>query len=189
MINPLINQDRLAGRGDPWHVRPGMPQDRRAAAGACLSMGDAPRTLAGLESVLAYSSPAGKGKHGRTPDLLRPTRPGGALAWSNAATGRSGLLAWITRQPQTTPKPAEAPVDSNGFAGRHKLSEATSSGGLGANQAGSSPARPGAGPVSVGRGGRKVKRGVNLSTVQWRFHLQVNGCLVPLQGQSRAYRA
>ena len=28
--------------------------------------------------MLAYSSPAGKGKHGRTPDLLRPTRPGGA---------------------------------------------------------------------------------------------------------------
>ena len=36
------------------------------------------RTLAGLESSLTYSSPAGKGKHGRIPDLLRPTRPGGA---------------------------------------------------------------------------------------------------------------
>ena len=34
--------------------------------------------MAGLESALSYSRSAGKGKHGRTPDLLRPVRKGGA---------------------------------------------------------------------------------------------------------------
>ena len=50
----------------------------RGSGGAAGFQSGLNRTLAGLESALAYSRSAGKGKHGKTPDLLRPTRPGGA---------------------------------------------------------------------------------------------------------------
>ena len=50
----------------------------RGSGGAAGFQSGLNRTLAGLESALAYSRSAGKGKHGKIPDLLRPTRPGWA---------------------------------------------------------------------------------------------------------------
>ena len=52
--------------------------NRRGSGGAAAFQSGLNRTLAGLESALAYSRSAGKGKHGRTPDLLRQVRKGGA---------------------------------------------------------------------------------------------------------------
>ena len=70
------------GEGHQWSLTGRLFGPRldgqRGSGGAAGFQSGLNRTLAGLESVLAYSSPAGKGKHGRTPDLLRPTRPGGA---------------------------------------------------------------------------------------------------------------
>ena len=70
------------GEGHQWSLTGRLFGPRfdghRGSGGAAGFQSGLNRTLAGLESVLAYSSPAGKGKHGRIPDLLRPTRPGGA---------------------------------------------------------------------------------------------------------------
>ena len=51
--------------------------NRRGSGGSAGFQSGLNRTLAGLETVLAYSRPAGTGKHGRTPDLLRPICTGG----------------------------------------------------------------------------------------------------------------
>ena len=50
----------------------------RGSGGAAGFQSGLNRTLAGLESALAYSRSAGKGKHGKIPDLLRPIRKGAA---------------------------------------------------------------------------------------------------------------
>ena len=65
-----------AGPGAPANGGP--LDDHLGSGGAAGFQSGLNRTLAGLESALAYSRPAGKGKHGRTPDLLRPIRTGGA---------------------------------------------------------------------------------------------------------------
>ena len=73
---------RGKGEGQQWSLTGRLFGPRfdshRGSGGAAGFQSGLNRTLAGLESALTYSSPAGKGKHGRIPDLLRPTRPGGA---------------------------------------------------------------------------------------------------------------
>ena len=49
----------------------------RGSGGAAGFQSGLNRTLAGLESALSYSRSAGKGKHGKIPDPLRPVRKGG----------------------------------------------------------------------------------------------------------------
>ena len=73
---------RGKGEGHRWSLTGRLLGPRfdshRGSGGAAGFQSGLNRTLAGLESALAYSRSAGKGKHGKTPDLLRPTRPGGA---------------------------------------------------------------------------------------------------------------
>ena len=73
---------RGKGEGQQWSLTGRLFGPRfdshRGSGGAAGFQSGLNRTLAGLESALTYSSPAGKGKHGRIPNLLRPTRPGGA---------------------------------------------------------------------------------------------------------------
>lgn len=50
---------------------------RRGAGGAEVMDAALWRTLSGLESFLGWTPPAGRGRHGRLPDAVRPLRPGG----------------------------------------------------------------------------------------------------------------
>ena len=69
------------GEGHRWSLTGRLLGPRfdnnRGSGGAAGFQSGLNRTLAGLESALSYSRPAGKGKHGRTPDLLRPVHKGG----------------------------------------------------------------------------------------------------------------
>ena len=73
---------RGQGEGHRWSLTGRLLGPRfdnnRGSGGAAGFQSRLTRTLAGLESALSYSRSAGKGKHGRTPDLLRPVRKGGA---------------------------------------------------------------------------------------------------------------
>ena len=73
---------RGQGEGHRWSLTGRLLGPRfdnnRGSGGAAGFQSGLTRTLAGLESALSYSRSAGKGKHGRTPDLLRPVRKGGA---------------------------------------------------------------------------------------------------------------
>ena len=70
------------GEGHRWSLTGRLLGPRfdnnRGSGGAAGFQSGLTRTLAGLESALSYSRSAGKGKHGRTPDLLRQVRKGGA---------------------------------------------------------------------------------------------------------------
>ena len=73
---------RGQGEGHRWSLTGRLLGPRfnnnRGSGGTAGFQSGLTRTLAGLESALSYSRSAGKGKHGRTPDLLRPVRKGGA---------------------------------------------------------------------------------------------------------------
>ena len=73
---------RGQGAGHRWSLTGRLLGPRfdnnRGSGGAAGFQSGLTRTLAGLESALSYSRSAGKGKHGRTPDLLRQVRKGGA---------------------------------------------------------------------------------------------------------------
>ena len=73
---------RGQGEGHRWSLTGRLLGPRfdnnRGSGGAAGFQSGLTRTLAGLESALSYSRSAGKGKHGRTPDLLRQVRKGGA---------------------------------------------------------------------------------------------------------------
>ncbi len=97
------------GRGERWSLSGRLfgPRfdGRRGAGGAAAFQSGLERTLAGLESWLSYSPSAGRGKHGRTPDLLRPVRPGGPgpdtrIPW------RAGLA--LAGEPVPTDAPARS---------------------------------------------------------------------------------
>ena len=72
---------RGKGEGQQWSLTGRLLGPRfdshRGSGGAAGFQSGLNRTLAGLESALAYSRSAGKGMHGRIPDLLRPVRKGG----------------------------------------------------------------------------------------------------------------
>ena len=72
---------RGKGEGQQWSLTGRLLGPRfdshRGSGGAAGFQSGLNRTLAGLESALAYSRSAGKGKHGKIPDLLRPVRKGG----------------------------------------------------------------------------------------------------------------
>ena len=72
---------RGKGEGHRWSLTGRLLGPRfdshRGSGGAAGFQSGLNRTLAGLESALAYSRSAGKGKHGKIPDLLRPVRKGG----------------------------------------------------------------------------------------------------------------
>ena len=70
------------GRGQTagWRLTGELFRTRRGRRGAGgVEVMDAAlwRTLAGLESFLGWPRSAGRGKHGRLPDAVRPVRPGG----------------------------------------------------------------------------------------------------------------
>ena len=73
---------RGRGEGHRWSLTGRLLGPRfdshRGSGGAAGFQSGLNRTLAGLESALAYSRSAGKGKHGKIPDLLRPIRKGAA---------------------------------------------------------------------------------------------------------------
>ena len=73
---------RGQGEGHRWSLTGRLLGPRfdnnRGSGGTAGFQSGLTRTLAGLESALSYSRSAGKGKHGRTPDLLRSVRKGGA---------------------------------------------------------------------------------------------------------------
>ena len=73
---------RGQGEGHRWSLTGRLLGPRfdnnRGSGGAAGFQSGLTRTLAGLESALSYSRSAGKGKLGRTPDLLRQVRKGGA---------------------------------------------------------------------------------------------------------------
>ena len=70
------------GEGNRWSLTGRLFGPRfdshRGSGGAAGFQSGLNRTLAGLESALSYSRSAGKGKHGKIPDPLRPVRKGGA---------------------------------------------------------------------------------------------------------------
>ena len=72
---------RGKGEGHRWSLTGRLLGPRfdnhRGSGGAAGFQSGLNRTLAGVESALAYSRSAGKGKHGQIPDLLRPVRKGG----------------------------------------------------------------------------------------------------------------
>ena len=73
---------RGQGEGHRWSLTGRLLGPRfdnnRGSGGAAGFQSGLTRTVAGLESALSYSRSAGKGKHGRTPYLLRQVRKGGA---------------------------------------------------------------------------------------------------------------
>ena len=62
--------------GGLW--RPALSDGKRGAGGTAERRSALHRTVAGLESRLAYTPAAGRGKHGRIPSAHRPVRPGRA---------------------------------------------------------------------------------------------------------------
>ena len=72
---------RGKGEGNRWSLTGRLFGPRfdshRGSGGAAGFQSGLNRTLAGLESALSYSRSAGKGKHGKIPDPLRPVRKGG----------------------------------------------------------------------------------------------------------------
>ena len=68
------------GEGAAWRLTGGLFRrlsGERGAGGAGAFYSGLERTIAGIEAYLSYGPSAGRGKHGRIPDALRPVRPGG----------------------------------------------------------------------------------------------------------------
>ena len=82
---------RPARIGYPRRGADGQDKPRRGAGGQDELYSGLARMLAGFESRLSYSPTAGRGKHGRVPDALRPVRPGGPghevfVGWRDSIT-------------------------------------------------------------------------------------------------------
>ena len=122
--------------------------DHRGSGGAAGFQSRLNRTLAGLESALAYSRPAGKGKHGRIPDLLRPIRMGGA--------GPETFMPWrAVLSLAGEPVPADAkPQSTWGRRYRRRVDALTEAGYLVPARGGGAPAGDTVEIVRVASGGK-----------------------------------
>ena len=143
---------RGKGEGHRWSLTGRLLGPRfdshRGSGGAAGFQSGLNRTLAGLESALAYSRSAGKGKHGKTPDLLRPIRMGGA--------GPETFMPWrAVLSLAGEPVPADAkPQSTWGRRYRRRVDALTEAGYLVPARGGGAPAGDTVEIVRVASGGK-----------------------------------